>query len=170
MSTVREWPLPTPLTFGSRQPQSQKMTTRGGGGIVGVCRPCVEDVCYRDERQVISAAGEPVHEHLERITLHTICHELDVPDLEDHVQRQSLSGLFKHFDRLFLFFRQSRDQASLNVTSDRPNKVRVVVGQDLAVVEVEDLERVDTYEISSNRSIRRSRPIDRLTAFCTQPF
>jgi hypothetical protein len=53
MRAIREWPLPTPLALGSRQPQSQKMTTRGWGSIVGVCRPRVEDVGYRDERRDI---------------------------------------------------------------------------------------------------------------------
>lgn len=86
------------------------------------------------------------------------------------MQRQSLSGLFKHFDRLFLLFRQARYQASLDVTSDRPHKVRVVVGQNLAVVEVEDLKRGTDIEISSKVHIATSRQTDRLTAFCTHPF
>jgi hypothetical protein len=86
------------------------------------------------------------------------------------VQRQSLSGLFEHFDRLFLLFRQARDQTRLDVTPDRSHEVRVVVGQDLAVVEVEDLKRGTDIEISSKAHIATSHQSDRLTAFCTHPF
>jgi hypothetical protein len=86
------------------------------------------------------------------------------------VQRQSLSGLFKHFDCLFLLFRQAGDQTRLDVAPDRPHKVRIVVGQNLAVVEVEDLKRGTDIEISSKAHIATCHQTDRLTAFCTHPF
>lgn len=112
MRTILERPLPTTLTLGSGQPEPQEVTPRCRRRVVGVSGSRVENMCIGDE--------------------------LNVTDLEDHVQRQPLRGLLEHLDRFKLFLRVTRNQPSFNVPPDRLDKVWVVMRKYLAVVKVKD--------------------------------
>lgn len=87
MRRVRERQFPASLGLRRRQPQTHEVPARRRGSVVGVGRAAVQGV--------------------------RIAEELDVADLEDHVQRQAHAGLFQHGGGVLLCFGEGRDDAGV---------------------------------------------------------
>lgn len=84
---VGERQFPASLGLGRRQPQTHEVPAGRRRRVVGVGRAAVQGV--------------------------RVAEELDVADLEDHVQRQAHAGLLQHGGGVLLRVRQRRDDAGV---------------------------------------------------------
>jgi hypothetical protein len=89
---IRERQLPTSLRLRRRQPQPHKVPARRRRRMIRVSSPAVQDVRVREE--------------------------LDIANLEDHVQRQAHARVFKHLRGFDLCGRQRRDLANVAVAGE----------------------------------------------------
>lgn len=87
MRRVGERQLPTSLRLRRRQPQTHKVSAGCRRRVVGVGGAAVQGV--------------------------RVAEELDVADLEDHVQRQAHAGFFQHGGGVLLGFGERRDDAGV---------------------------------------------------------
>jgi len=96
---VGERQLPASLGLRRRQPQTHKVPARRRRRVVSISRAAVQGV--------------------------RVAEELDVADLEDHVQRQAHAGFFQHGGGVLLCLGEGRDDAGVAEARERFHVVGV---------------------------------------------